>query len=147
MNTEKTVLIIDDDTDLIEALKHMLKPLGCRVMEASSPSEGFSKAKNTPPDLIILDVMFGSKAESKGFELATQFKGEKSLAAVPILMFTAINTTLSDFKFSPETDGEYLPVDEFMEKPAKPQEFREKVERLLNQKVSRWASWPENPKI
>ena len=146
MTAEKNVLIIDDDPDLIEALKHMLKPLHCCVMGAINPSEGLNKAKMAPPDLIILDVMFGSKAESKGFELATQFKAEESLAAVPILMFTAINTTLSDFKFSPETDGEYLPVDEFMEKPAKPQEFREKVERLLNQKTSKWATWPNKPK-
>ena len=64
--------------------------------------------------------------------------------SIPILMVTSVNIRRPGYKFSPDTDGEYLPVDDFIDKPAKPENLVKKVAKLLEQKVSRWANWP-NP--
>ncbi len=58
-------------------------------------------------------------------------------------MLTAINTARPSFKFSPETDGEFLPVDSFLDKPVHSEDLISKVEELLRQKTSKWQNWPE----
>ena len=87
--------------------------------------------------------MFGSKAESRGFDFAQSIKLDKNFAAIPILMLTGINTERPSFKFSPETDGEFLPVDSFLDKPVHSEELISKVEELLRQNTSKWKNWPE----
>ncbi|MGB8491324.1 MAG: response regulator [Bacteroidales bacterium] len=143
MNDKPTILIIEDDTDLVAALKRILESKGYNVIVAYDPEEGKEKLKHEKPDLIILDVMFGSKGESKGFDFAQKVKLDNKLAAIPILMLTAINTERPSFKFSPDTDGEFLPVDSFLDKPVHSEDLILKVEDLIKQKTSKWSNWPE----
>jgi CheY-like chemotaxis protein len=70
---------------------------------------------------------------------------DKALAHIPILMVTAVNVKYKQFQFSPDKDGKYLPVDDFIDKPAQPDELLEKVEKLVDQKTSKWANWPNPP--
>lgn len=143
MKEKPKILIIEDDADLVAAMKLMLENRGFAPSVAYDPEEGKEKLRSEKPDLIILDVMFGSRGESKGFDFAQEIKLEKEYASVPILMLTAINTERPSFKFSPETDGEFLPVDSFLDKPVRSEELIEKVESLLRQKTSLWKNWPE----
>lgn len=138
MNEKSKILIIDDDSDLVAALKILLETRDYQVSTALDPEEGSTKLNQEKPDLIILDVMFGSKGESKGFDFAQKIRYEKQNADIPVLMLTAINTEKPFFNFSLETDGEFLPVDSFIDKPVKPEELYKKVEELLKQKTSRW---------
>ncbi len=62
-------------------------------------------------------------------------------------MLTAINTEKPAFKFSPETDGEFMPVDSFLDKPVRSEDLLLKVEELLAQKTSRWQNWPEKSRV
>jgi DNA-binding response OmpR family regulator len=101
------ILIIEDDIDLVAAIKKMLENKGYNVFAAYDPEEGDDKLKQEKPDLIILDVMFGSKGESKGFAFATRVRTDREYSDTPILMLTAINTEKPFFNFSPDTDGEY----------------------------------------
>jgi DNA-binding response OmpR family regulator len=143
MNEKPRILIIEDDTDLVAAMKRILENKGFVATIAYDPDEGWEKLKQEEPDLIILDVMFGSKGESKGFDFAQKIKLDKKLSVIPILMLTAINTERPYFKFSPETDGEFLPVDSFLDKPVHSEDLISKVEELLRQKTSKWQNWPE----
>jgi DNA-binding response OmpR family regulator len=143
MNEKPRILIIEDDTDLVAAMKKMLENKGHNVVVAYDPEEGNAKLRQERPDLIILDVMFGSLGELKGFDFAQTIKLDKKLSAIPILMLTAINTERPSFKFSPETDGEFLPVDSFLDKPVHSEDLISKVEELLRQKTSKWQNWPE----
>ncbi|UCF96963.1 MAG: response regulator [Spirochaetaceae bacterium] len=143
MNKKATIFIIEDDPDAAEVMKVTLQAKDYKVLTASEPEKGFAKAKQAKPDLIILDVMFGKQETAKGFDYAVKMKQDKDLAAIPILMVTAVNIRHPGFKFSPETDMEYLPVDDFIDKPAQPRDLVEKVEKLLEQKVSRWRAWPQ----
>lgn len=142
MSDPKKILIIEDDDDMIEAMKLALKPTRCEILASLTPEEGFEKAKIVRPDLIILDVMFGASGKMKGFDYAIKMKQEKSLAAIPILMITAVNQDDSRFVFSPQTDQEYLPVDDFIDKPPQPDDLVKRVEKLLAQKTSIWVNWP-----
>jgi DNA-binding response OmpR family regulator len=143
MNEKPLILIIEDDTDLVAAMKRILENQGFIATIAYDPDEGKEELKKETPDLIILDVMFGSKGESKGFDFAQALKLDKKFASVPILMLTAINTEKPSFKFSPETDGEFLPVDSFLDKPVHSEDLIRVVEELLKQKTSKWQHWPE----
>ncbi|NIV31966.1 MAG: response regulator, partial [Anaerolineae bacterium] len=84
------------------------------------------------PDLIILDVMMDYTTEGFQISLALRNPEAKSEYAayrdVPILMLTAIHST-TPLRFEPEED--YLPVDEFVEKPLEPADLVAKVESLL----------------
>ena len=143
MNEKPKILIIEDDADLVAAMKKMLENKGHNVIVAYDPEEGNEKLRHDKPDLIILDVMFGSQGESKGFDFAQQIRNDKKISDIPILMLTAINTEKPYFNFSPDTDGEFLPVDSFLDKPLKSDELFLKVEDLLKQKTSKWRNWPE----
>jgi len=143
MNAKSKILIIEDDTDLVAALKILLEARNYKVSTAYDPEEGTSKLYQERPDLIILDVMFGNKGESKGFDFAQKLRFDKLYSDIPVLMLSAINTEKPFFNFSPETDGEFLPVDSFIDKPVKTEELYKKVEELINQKTSIWRNWPE----
>jgi len=143
MNEKPKILIIEDDVDLVAAMKKMLESKGHNVFVAYDPDEGEIKLKQERPDMIILDVMFGSRGESKGFDFAQKIRNNKQIADIPILMLTAINKEKPYFNFSPDTDGEFLPVDTFLDKPLKSDELFLKVEELLKQKTSKWQNWPE----
>jgi len=54
---EKKILIIDDDIDLVEAMRLTLESAGFNVMDAQEGQKGLEKVKNENPDLILLDVM------------------------------------------------------------------------------------------
>lgn len=146
MDKKPQILVIEDDTDLVAAITKILENRGYSAIGAYDPEEGYEKLKQGKPDMIILDVMFGSKGESKGFDFANRLRSESNFADIPILMITAINTVKPFFNFSPETDGEYLPVDAFLDKPVRSEELYLKVESLLKQKFSKWRNWPEKEK-
>jgi len=143
MNAKSKILIIEDDTDLVAALKILLEARNYQVSTAYDPEEGSRKLYQERPDLIILDVMFGNKGESKGFDFAQKVRFDKQYSDIPVLMLSAVNTEKPFFDFSPETDGEFLPVDSFIDKPVKTEELYKKVEELINQKTSKWRNWPE----
>ena len=146
MNDKPKILIIEDDTDLVAAIKMLLEKKNYNVIAAYDPEEGNETLKREMPDLIILDVMFGSKGEPKGFDFAQRLRYNKLFAGIPILMLTAINAKKPYFNFSPDTDGEYLPVDSFLDKPIQSDELFRKVEDLLKQKTSKWINYPQKEK-
>ena len=143
MNYRPKILLIEDDEDLVAAMRIMLEKKGYSTVAAFNPDEGWKKIEEETPDLVILDVMFGSKGESRGFDFAQKTRLDKKHASIPILMLTAINSQKPFFNFSPDTDGEYLPVDDFLDKPVKAEILLHKVEELLARKTSKWNTWPE----
>jgi len=137
MSEKSKILIIEDDIDLVESIKKLLETKDYNVTIAYDPEEGNVKLKQERPDIIILDVMFGSRGETKGFDFARRIKNDTLYADIPIVMMSAINTSEPFFNFSPETDGEFLPVDCFLDKPIQPDELFSKIEDLLKQKFNK----------
>lgn len=124
----KKILIIDDDKDYGEALKIVLESNGYAVQHSLNIAEGRSSVEKDPPDLIILDVMM--EKHTDGFNLCVDLKNDQACSMIPILMVTAV-TEKTGFKFSPETDGEYLPADDYISKPVPVSVLLSRVNRLL----------------
>lgn len=123
------ILIVDDDPDMVEALKVVLEDKGFEVIIAQSGKEGLIKAKDNRPDLIILDIMM--ETQDKGFDVARQLKQDQACKDIPILMLTAIKEKIG-LDFSQEAGDEvWLPVDEYVDKPLQPDELVCKVKELL----------------
>lgn len=131
MASEK-ILVIDDDPDLVEVIRLTLEASGFQVSSAASGAEGLEKVKEVHPDLIILDVMMDYTTEGFQVSLALRSPDPEAEYApyrdVPILMLTAIHST-TPLRFGPEQD--YLPVDDFVEKPIEPAELVRKVQELI----------------
>jgi len=126
------ILIIDDDRDIAEAMKITLESKDYQIAIAYTGDDGLKQAKSNKPDLVILDVMM--ETADKGFEVARALKSEPGYKDIPILMLTAIKDKMGlDFK-NEAGDEIWLPVDEYMEKPLKPQELLVKVSNLLSSK-------------
>lgn len=126
------ILIIDDDPDVVEGMKVVLESKQYQVTVANSGREGLEEVIRSKPDLIVLDVMM--ETMDKGFEVARELKKIQNSKDIPILMLTAIkeNTGL-DFK-NEAGDKDWLPVDDYTEKPLKPEALLSKVESLLRDK-------------
>lgn len=123
------ILIIDDDPDIIEAMKVVLESKKYEVAIAKSGEEGLVKTRQLKPDLIILDVMMESV--DKGFEVARCLKKDNNCKGIPILMLTAIKEKIG-LGFDKEAgDPDWLPVDGYCEKPLHPEQLISKVEALL----------------
>ena len=134
MMDRQKILIIDDDPDLVEGIRITLEANGYEVQSARNGTEGLQLIKEIHPDLIILDVMMDTITE--GFHVSYQLRSRdpqseyKEYSDIPILMLTGISQKM-DMKFSPEADEDYLPVDEFIEKPIRFEALLEKTKRLL----------------
>ena len=131
MANEK-ILVIDDDPDLVEVIRLTLEANGYQVFSAAGGAEGLQQVKEINPDLIVLDVMMDYTTEGFQVSLALRSPEAESEYApyrdIPILMLTAIHST-TPLRFTPEED--YLPVDDFVEKPLEPGDLVKKIEALL----------------
>ena len=129
MGADKKILLVDDDPDFNMIVRNHLERQGFEVVSAFNGKQGLEKAYADSPDLIILDVMMDTA--TAGFQLALKLHGpdaDPALKDIPILMFSAIHET-TPLRFQP--DGEFLPVDDFLEKPVVPETLLQKVEALL----------------
>ncbi len=122
------ILIVEDDADILEAMKIILEDGGYAVTWAMDSAEAWQQIKEELPDLILMDVMM--KTPDEGFQLAYQLKNDPQYSSIPILMVTSV-TQKTGFRFSPETDGDFLPVEGFIEKPVNPQQLLSKIKQLL----------------
>jgi CheY-like chemotaxis protein len=124
----KRVLIIDDDPDFTLAAKVALAGAGYTVAECGRAAAAIDKIHEFKPDLLILDVMM--ETGSAGFEVSYQVRKDAAFAGIPILMVTAIHST-TKVRFSPETDGEFLPVQQLLDKPVPAEKLIAAVAQLL----------------
>ncbi len=128
MMANEKILIIDDDDDIVQAMRLPLESAGYQVLRAANGDEGLKKVKEVKPDLIILDVMMDTTTAGFQVSLALRNPAPSSEYAayrrIPILMITAIHATTS-LRF--DADADYLPVDAFIEKPIEPAELLNQV--------------------
>lgn len=127
------ILLVDDDPDLVEAIRLVLEGHGYECVHASNGARALEAIPKEKPDLMVLDVMMDDLTE--GFHVAYRVRkpeaGLEPFARMPIIMLTAIGQR-TGMRFDLQTDGDYLPVEEFLEKPIQPKELLAKIEHLLS---------------
>ncbi|MCD4684188.1 MAG: response regulator [Bacteroidales bacterium] len=126
---KKKILIVDDDKDLTIAIQAILENKNYNVVTAINKTEGWEKLKSEKPDLTILDVMMDTSHE--GFDMAREIKKDESFKDMPILMLTSISDVTGVNFRAAASDPDWLPADEYIDKPVEPEELLEQVEKLL----------------
>ena len=121
-----TILIIDDDPDIVDAGRLVLEREGYEVVGAGNREDGMKKLEEVKPDLLILDVMM--EEPDDGLRMARAIR--KTGNELPIIMLTSVNAAMG---LNIDKDGEIVPVDEFQPKPVEPQTLVAKVKKLLEQ--------------
>jgi len=129
MAETKTVLIVDDDPDVVAATRAVLEGAGYAVKSASNGRGGLAAARSGGVDCILLDVMMARDTE--GFQVAQELKEGEGTSGIPVVMLTGISQK-TGFEFSPETDEGYMPVEAFLEKPVDPDVLLETIAGVLN---------------
>ncbi|HSU94488.1 MAG TPA: diguanylate cyclase [Gemmatimonadaceae bacterium] len=130
MSTEQgnspLVLIVDDHPDNVEVLQARLDALGYRTACASDGETALKMVAETPPDLILLDVMM---PRMDGNEVARRIKADKSLPFIPIIMQTALDSTQS------KVFGLDSGADDYVTKPINYAELQARMAAALRVKV------------
>ena len=83
---EQTILVVDDEDDIIDLLQYNLEQEGYRTISAKNGNDGIEIARQEKPDLIILDVMMPGMT---GIEVCRKLRQDAYLRHTPILMLTA----------------------------------------------------------
>jgi CheY-like chemotaxis protein len=136
MSLAPKILIIDDDADLVAVLRLVLERAGYRALDAPGADEGLVKAAAERPDLILLDVMMPSATEGFHFVWKLRQRPGAYFASVPVVIVSAIHDR-TDLRFYPDSSdgsykaGEYLPVQDFLDKPVDPADLLRTVEKVL----------------
>jgi DNA-binding response OmpR family regulator len=81
------ILIVDDDLDLVEMLRLVLTETGYATRTAVTGAEALKKARRTPPDLVLLDLIL---PDLNGLNVCTALRMDPVTATIPIIMMTAV---------------------------------------------------------
>jgi len=118
----ETVLIIEDESDVVDLIRYNLKKAKFRVLTAQDGAEGFSMAVTDRPDAVVLDIML---PRLNGFEVLKKLKADSRSESIPILILSAKGEAESRIK------GLQLGADDFMPKPFSPKELVLRIQALL----------------
>ena len=129
MSSKAKILIIDDDSDLVEALKMILEMESYEVISAFDGENGLEKVKAEHPDLVILDLLL---PKEDGVVLCRELKGNPRYTDIPILVLTALAEEVNT-KLFPKHEMNSLPADDYVGKPVQPQDLLVRVNKLLAQ--------------
>ena len=127
----KKILLVDDDPDLVSAIEAILYSRGYKIFTANNKNEGIEKLEKEKPDLAILDVMMDDVHD--GFIMAREIK--KLHPDLPIIMLTGISEVTGVNFRAAGADPDWLPADEYLEKPVKPDELVNCIEELITKNV------------
>jgi CheY-like chemotaxis protein len=86
MDTQRTIMVVDDNPDIITIVKTILEGKGYQVLSASSGQELLNLLPDRKPDLIILDIMM---PEMDGLEVLGRLKAVTETASIPVILLTA----------------------------------------------------------
>ncbi|MDF5708237.1 MAG: hybrid sensor histidine kinase/response regulator [Nostoc sp. S4] len=120
------ILLVDDSADSLRLLQVTLKLKGYNVIIADSGVEALVKIAESPPDLVLLDVVM---PEMDGYEVTRQIKHNSNLPFIPILLVTGSEK-------SSVVKGLDAGADEFIRKPVDKKELLARVRALLRLKHS-----------
>ena len=117
-----TVLVIEDEADVLELVRYNLTKSGCRVLVARDGRSGLEQARLAKPDVIVLDLML---PQMRGEDVCRKLKAHEATASIPVIMLTA--------KAQPEerVAGLELGADDYVTKPFSPRELVLRVQAVL----------------
>ena len=124
------ILLVDDDPDFLKMNSHILERKGYRVLCAPDPKTALEKMQQSPPHLVVTDLMMTSL--DSGFSFARQIKQDARFKNVPVIIVTAVGSQRG-FDLRPRTEADLAAMcaDAWFDKPVAPAALLQKVEELL----------------
>jgi len=119
---QSRVLVVDDNAQNLELLVAYLDTLGCKVVTAGDGVEALNQVRQSPFDLILLDIMM---PRMSGFEVCSKLKSDPRTRDVPIIMVTALSE-MDDIGKAVQCGA-----DDFLSKPINKLELLTRVKSLL----------------
>lgn len=120
-----TILVIDDEPDILKVTSIRLRKLGYNVLTAADGKQGLDTVRREIPDLVLLDLVMPFM---NGAEVCEQIRSDHALKHIPIILFTASGSAaMTDEKVKK------LGANEYIIKPFEAEEFADKVEKILAQ--------------
>ncbi|MEX2185601.1 MAG: response regulator transcription factor [Pirellulales bacterium] len=119
--TGKRVLLVDDDYEIVEAIRHALEAKGYTVLLARDGNQGLAMAEREDPDLMILDMMMPKRS---GFLVLEKLRRSRPVP-LRVIMITANEGSRH------KAYAEMLGVDDYIRKPFAMDRLMESVGRLL----------------
>ncbi|MFA5668818.1 MAG: response regulator transcription factor [Balneolaceae bacterium] len=120
--SKKTILVVDDEQDLLDLIEYNLRKEGFDVLKAENGEEGIEVAKNFKPDLMLLDIMM---PKMDGLQVVDAIRKEDSLKQMAIIFLTA----RSDEKT--EVDGLNKGGDDYITKPISTTKLISRIKAVL----------------
>ena len=117
------ILVVEDDSDLVELIGFNLKLAGYSVGTASNGIEALKKARSLLPDLILLDLML---PELDGFAVCEVLRRTPETTAVPIVVLTAMSGQLARLNAIDAGASDYIT------KPFSPKDLVSRVQSVLD---------------
>ena len=118
----KTVLIVDDERNIMISLRHLMSKAGYEVLHAGDGEEALAIAESAAPDLILLDVMIPKR---DGYDVCQSIRAMPDLKKTRIIMLTAKGLEVAMEK------GLALGADAYLTKPFSTKELVATVQSLL----------------
>lgn len=112
--TKESVLIVEDDEDILNLLEYNFQNTGFEVSVAHDGLEALNKLRRHQPDLVLLDIMLPG---ADGFEVCKSIKRDPKTAHVPVIMLTARGEEVDRIV------GLELGADDYVVKPFSPREL------------------------
>ncbi len=122
MDHKGTILIADDEVDILEILGYNLSRKGYRVLEAKDGNQALDLARQHHPDLVILDIMMPYKT---GIEVCNVLRSQPDFADTLIIMLTALSDEVTQIK------GLDSGADDYISKPISPKVLVSRVNALF----------------
>ena len=133
----KSVLIVEDDLEIVSLLQIHLKDLGCKILIENNGTAGLIKAINENPDLIILDVML---PEMDGIEVCKNIRANKINS--PVMMLTSRSEEID------KVLGLEVGADDYLTKPFSVREFIARVKAIFRrQRIGNLEQSVDNNRI
>lgn len=119
---KQKILVVEDEEDILDLVSHHLEQAGYSVSQSTAGDEALEIIEQTPPDLIVLDIMLPGMT---GLELCRVLKSREETRDVPVVMLTAKGEEID------RVVGFELGADDYVTKPFSPRELVLRVKAVL----------------
>jgi len=121
----KTILVADDDRDILELVTFRLERAGYEVLTAGDGEQALASAREHRPALAVLDVMM---PKLTGYDVVKAMRAEEGTSRIPVILLTA------RVQEADVSRGFEAGADDYIRKPFSPQELRARVEAILGRR-------------
>ncbi len=137
-SADASLLIVEDEQDLLELLRYNLQREGYEVRTASTGEQGLQQVRANPPDLVLLDLMLPAM---DGLEVCRAIKSRSETADIPIIMLTAKGEEADIVR------GLELGADDYVVKPFSPRVLLARIAAVMRRAEGAEASTDGRPII